>query len=62
MYLFYTGHRWVSMDSADDIYQQQCLAVSENGLHFSKLGVVVRPPPGYLHFRDPRVWFEGNMW
>ncbi|CAJ1039334.1 putative Glycosyl hydrolase family 32 N-terminal domain/Glycosyl hydrolase family 32 C terminal, partial [Leishmania shawi] len=30
--------------------------------NFEKLGVVVRPPPGYVHFRDPKVWQQDGRW
>lgn len=63
LYVFYTGHHWLS-DVADDsqIYQVQCLAVSENGYNFEKRGIVVKPPSGFTHFRDPKVWFEEDRW
>jgi beta-fructofuranosidase len=74
LYVFYTGHSWLteeemkllgSSSSSGDIssfYQQQCLAVSTDGIHFEKRGPVVRPPPGYVHCRDPKVWFQEGRW
>ena len=40
----------------------QCLARSADGVHFSKRGPVLSgPPAGFTqHFRDPKVWREGN--
>lgn len=63
LYLFYTGHIWLS-DEGDDseIYQAQCLAVSEDGIHFEKKGVLIPPPEGYMHFRDPKVWYQDSRW
>lgn len=63
LYAFYTGHHWLG-DSMDDtqIYQVQCLAVSEDGFTFEKKGMVVKPPAGFTHFRDPKVWFQDNRW
>jgi len=61
--LIYTGHAWlagVGNDSA--IRQVQCLATSEDGIHFEKQGVILTPPPGIMHFRDPKVWFEDGSW
>ncbi|KPA83952.1 beta-fructosidase-like proteininvertase-like proteinsucrose hydrolase-like protein [Leptomonas pyrrhocoris] len=76
LYLFYTGHSWLTeeekaalygsssaTDENSSFYQQQCVAVSSDGIHFEKLGAVVRPSPGYVHFRDPKVTFrEGRWW
>lgn len=63
LYLFYTGHIWLS-DVGDDsqIYQAQCLAVSDDGIHFEKKGVVLPSPEGYMHFRDPKVWYQDSRW
>ncbi|KAK7198618.1 sucrose hydrolase-like protein [Novymonas esmeraldas] len=63
LYVFYTGHHWLT-DVADDsqIYQVQCLAISENGFSFEKRGIVVKPPAGFSHFRDPHVWFQDGRW
>ncbi|CAJ1028251.1 Glycosyl hydrolases family 32 N-terminal domain/Glycosyl hydrolases family 32 C terminal, putative [Leishmania lindenbergi] len=63
LYVFYTGHHWLT-DIADDsqIYQVQCLAISENGFNFEKRGIVVKPPAGFFHFRDPYVWFQDGRW
>lgn len=63
LYVFYTGHHWLT-DIADDsqIYQVQCLAISENGFNFEKRGIVVKPPAGFSHFRDPFVWFQDDRW
>ena len=41
----------------------QCLAVEEADGTFRKLGPVLPLPPGYTgHVRDPKVWFEQEMW
>lgn len=63
LYAFYTGHHWLS-DVMDDsqIFQVQCLAVSEDGFTFEKKGMIVKPPAGYVHFRDPKVWFQNKRW
>ncbi|MGX8895034.1 glycoside hydrolase family 32 protein, partial [Enterobacter cloacae] len=44
------------------IYQAQCVAVSEDGIHFEKKGIILPPPQGYMHFRDPKVWFQEGKW
>ncbi|KAK7194310.1 sucrose hydrolase-like protein [Novymonas esmeraldas] len=65
LYLFYTGHFVLDAATAsnpDAIFEQQCIAVSSDGINFEKLGPVVRPPPGYVHFRDPKVWQQDGRW
>lgn len=69
LYLFYTGHHWLSDSSLaaanpkeEQIYEVQCLAVSEDGFNFEKKGIIVKPPAGFSHFRDPRVWFQDGRW
>lgn len=61
LHLFYTGH--VVVDDGMDppiIRQVQCLATSEDGVHFHKHGVIIEPPAGYMHFRDPKVWQDAT--
>lgn len=60
MYLFYTGNvknRYGERES------YQCLAVSEDGVHFEKKGPILHVPQGYTsHFRDPKVWQQDGRW
>ncbi|KAB2330304.1 sucrose-6-phosphate hydrolase [Bacillus mesophilum] len=60
LYLFYTGN--VKRDDGTrETYQ--CIAVSENGIYFKKLGPVLKLPEQYTpHFRDPKVWKKGDHW
>ncbi|MFC0300249.1 glycoside hydrolase family 32 protein [Virgibacillus soli] len=59
LYLFYTGN--VKKGTKRETYQ--CLAVSEDGIHFEKKGPVIDLPEGFTaHFRDPKVWKRGNTW
>ena len=53
--LFYTGN---VKDENGNRESYQCLAVSDNGEDFEKLGpVIINQPKGYTrHFRDPKVW------
>ncbi len=61
--LIYTGHRWLAEVGDDSqIFEVQCLATSEDGITFTKQGVIVTPPPGVMHFRDPKVWAEDGSW
>lgn len=61
--LIYTGHKFHG-DRGDEanLYQVQCLATSRDGIHFERQGMVVDTPPGMHHFRDPKVWREGDSW
>ena len=61
--LIYTGHVWLSGEGNDSaIREVQCLATSEDGIHFTKQGVVLTPPDNIMHFRDPKVWHEDGHW
>ena len=59
--LIYTGH----VDNKSP-KQVQCLAVSEDGIHFTKHEanpVVPGPPEGFSEdFRDPKVWKHEDTW
>lgn len=58
--LFYTGN---VRDEAGNRETYQCKAVSEDGIHFRKLGPVIHQPDGYTaHFRDPKVYQKDGMW
>ncbi|CAM2821332.1 glycoside hydrolase family 32 protein [Salinicoccus roseus] len=60
IYLFYTGN---VKDDEDRRSTYQCLAVSEDGIHFGKKGPVLHLPDGYTpHFRDPKVWKTDGQW
>lgn len=61
--LIYTGHKFHG-DPGDEanLYQVQCLATSRDGIHFVRHGTVIDTPPGLHHFRDPKVWREGEWW
>ncbi|MFE7083367.1 glycoside hydrolase family 32 protein [Priestia megaterium] len=61
-YLLYTGNVWTGPDHDKDLKQTQCLAVSEDGIHFNKISenpVIFSGPSGDIHphhFRDPKLW------
>lgn len=61
--LIYTGHVWLK-EAGDDsaIRQVQCLATSKDGINFEKHGIILTPPEGIMHFRDPKVWRQDNQW
>lgn len=61
--LIYTGHVWLNQAGDDSAVREvQCLATSKDGIHFEKQGVVLTPPDGIMHFRDPKVWRQDNQW
>ncbi|RBP98584.1 beta-(1-2)-fructofuranosidase [Bifidobacterium aemilianum] len=63
--IYYTGHRWRNGvdEGTEGNLQEQCMAISEDGIHFEKKGVVVPCPDDRIpHFRDPKVWKQGDTW
>ncbi|MFD9625409.1 glycoside hydrolase family 32 protein [Peribacillus muralis] len=62
LYALYTGNVWTGTNQDTDLRQTQCLAVSEDGIHFNKIDqnpVIISAPMGDIHphhFRDPKVW------
>ncbi|AZN35399.1 glycoside hydrolase family 32 protein [Iodobacter ciconiae] len=54
LWLIYTGN----VREGTERKSYQCLAVSDDGIHFAKQGPTLHhPPAGYTtHFRDPRLW------
>lgn len=60
LYLFYTGNVRTNNGGRESY---QCLAVSEDGIHFEKKGPIIELPKGYTSdFRDPKVWREKDRW
>ncbi|WP_280771072.1 glycoside hydrolase family 32 protein [Salipaludibacillus daqingensis] len=59
--LIYTGN---VKDEQGNRHSYQCLATSEDGVHFEKHGPVIdEMPEGYTaHIRDPKVWKENGRW
>ncbi|WP_252315390.1 glycoside hydrolase family 32 protein [Sinobaca sp. H24] len=68
LYLFYTGNIWTGPDPDTDLKQSQCLAISDDGITFTKYEhnpVISEAPEGNIdpaHFRDPKVWEEDGMY
>jgi beta-fructofuranosidase len=66
LYLMYTGHVVTGPNPDEDLVQTQALAVSEDGVRFTKLRenpVITAAPEGDIHpghFRDPKVWKHGD--
>lgn len=59
--LMYTGNVKNEMGNRETY---QCLAITEDGINFKKLGPVIEnQPEGYTrHFRDPKVWKKDGIW
>ena len=56
LWLFYTGN---VKDEEGNASSYQCLAISEDGIHFEKKGPLFEHPNGYTrHVRDPKVWYD----
>jgi beta-fructofuranosidase len=61
--VYFTGNRWRNDANRDDGgVQVQCVALSTDGIHFEKKGIVVDLPEDLAHFRDPKVWRMGEVW
>ncbi|MCK0527146.1 glycoside hydrolase family 32 protein [Anaerobiospirillum sp. NML120449] len=57
LYLMYTGHVVTGAEGDNSqVREVQALAVSEDGINFTKLGTVIEPEDGITNFRDPKVW------
>jgi len=70
LYVYYTANVFTSPQGLpDDLLQQQCLAISEDGgMSFTKYenNPIIEAPPAHIgqnnHFRDPKVWKHGQCW
>ncbi|KRL36811.1 glycoside hydrolase family 32 protein [Liquorilactobacillus uvarum] len=66
MYLIYTGHHYVEGTRQQKFWQNQNIAVSEDGLHFQKYDgnpIIAKPPDDNSDdFRDPKVWHKKDVW
>lgn len=60
LYLFYTGHHYYGDNDPDHFWQNQNMAYSDDGLHFTKYennAIIPKAPSDNTHhFRDPKVW------
>ena len=62
LYAFYTGNKWLNPENRDEgNIQVQCLAISDDGIHFEKQGVVVAGQ-NLPNFRDPKVFRVAETW
>ncbi|MCI6574672.1 MAG: GH32 C-terminal domain-containing protein [Actinomycetaceae bacterium] len=61
--VIYTGNQWLNgVDDREGKKQSQILALSADGIHFEKYGVVLKSPEGIEDFRDPKIWRDGSLY
>ena len=65
LYVAYTG--FVNNEDPEKIIQQQCLAYSDDGVNFVKVGCIIgkdKLPEGYASndFRDPKIYKDGEYY
>ena len=63
LYVAYTGY--IYNEDPEKIIQQQCMAYSDDGINFVKLGCIISTddlPKGYASndFRDPKIYKDGE--
>ena len=66
LYLIYTGHHYFDDGDQDHFWENQNLAYSDDGIHFTKSKhnpIITAPADNTQHFRDPKVWQkDGYYW
>ncbi|GAF39521.1 Sucrose-6-phosphate hydrolase [Agrilactobacillus composti DSM 18527 = JCM 14202] len=67
LYLIYTGHHYYDGDdNPDHFWENQNMAYSEDGIHFTKYAhnpiIGKMPADNTQHFRDPKVWQHGQAY
>jgi len=57
IFIYYTGND----KSSGARKSSQCLAISDDGENFQKIGVILETPKNFTeHFRDPKIHFDGK--
>lgn len=59
LYLIYTGHHYYDDGDQDHFWENQNVAYSDDGIHFTKAAenpVISAPADNAQDFRDPKVW------
>ncbi|MFB9769988.1 glycoside hydrolase family 32 protein [Lactiplantibacillus modestisalitolerans] len=66
LYLLYTGHHYYGDNDPDHFWQNQNMAYSTDGVHFTKYAqnpvIAQAPADNTQHFRDPKVWQHGDAY
>ena len=65
LYVVYTGY--IANEVEEKVIQQQCIAYSDDGVNFTKLGLIIgkdKLPKGYASndFRDPKIFKRGETY
>lgn len=63
--LIYTAHHVIEIDGKEQVFQDQCLATSDDGVNFTKYEgnpiISLAPEDNSEDFRDPKVWDAGGI-
>lgn len=67
LWLIYTGHHYYGDNDPEHFWQNQNLAYSDDGVHFTKYEhnpiIAEAPSDSTHHFRDPKIWeYDGNYY
>lgn len=66
LYLIYTGHHYYGDNDPDHFWQNQNMAYSTDGIHFTKYEhnpiISAAPSDNTHHFRDPKVWEKDGFY
>ena len=66
LYLIYSGHHYFGDNDQDHFWENQNLAYSDDGIHFTKSEhnpIIEAPKDNTQHFRDPKIWQkDGYYW
>lgn len=65
LYLIYTGHHYYDDGDQDHFWENQNVAYSDDGIHFTKYAgnpVIEAPDDNGQDFRDPKVWAHDGQY
>ena len=65
LYLIYTGHHYYDDGDQDHFWENQNVAYSDDGVHFTKYAgnpVIEAPADNSQDFRDPKVWEHDDQY
>lgn len=64
LYLIYTGHHYYDDGNQDHFWENQNIAYSDDGIHFTKYSgnpVIEAPKDNEQDFRDPMIWKHDDL-
>lgn len=66
LWLVYTGHHYYGDNDPEHFWQNQNLAYSDDGIHFTKYAnnpiISQAPDDSSHHFRDPKIWEHNGFY